>query len=55
MASQEGSSSFSEKKEPKRLLFHGATLPCWEREPGGHYKKSFCFFFFRKRRVFLPS
>ncbi len=44
-------SSFSEEKEAKRLLFPGATLRSREREPGGPSQKSFCFFFFRKRRI----
>jgi hypothetical protein len=47
--------SFSEEKEPKRLfaaLRGGCELPkLGARATIG--KKSFCFFFFRKRRLFL--
>jgi hypothetical protein len=46
-------SSFSEEKEAKRLLFVVAPAQAGSASRGGHWKKSFCFFFSRKRRA-LP-
>jgi hypothetical protein len=49
-------SSFSEEKEAKRLLSRRprTSHPGWAPAPAAQrLKKSFCFFFFRKRRI-LP-
>jgi hypothetical protein len=42
-------SSFSEEKEPKRLLLTWSMGCGRANAPGPESKKSFCFFFFRKR------
>jgi hypothetical protein len=51
-------SSFSEEKEAKRLLSVGGSRSRWTSHKGAspapaaqRLKKSFCFFFFRKRRI----